>query len=96
MKESRGLTVRSFLLGLVIISFVNIWIAYSEYIVHASRMNLSHFPLAMFVVFLVTVVPVNFVLKLFGRRFELHYFNSLNSSDPRLSRTACRSCGRPA
>ncbi|MEW6360097.1 MAG: DUF6785 family protein [Planctomycetota bacterium] len=67
MKESKGLTVRSFILGLIIISFVNIWVAYSEYIVHASRMNLSHFPLALFVVFLVTVAPVNFALKLFGR-----------------------------
>ena len=69
--ESRGLTIRSVLLGLVIISSVNIWIAYSEYIVHASRMNLSHFPLALFVVFLLTVIPVNFVLRLFGRRYAL-------------------------
>lgn len=71
MEDSPRLTVRSVVLGLAIISLVNVWIAYSEYIVHASRMNLSHFPLALFVIFLITVVPVNFALKLFGRRYAI-------------------------
>ncbi len=60
----RGLTVRAVALGIAIICGVNVWIAYSEYVVHASRMNLSHFPLALIVVFLLVVPPLNFALKL--------------------------------
>jgi len=62
--SDRGLTTRSVILGIIVIAVVNIWIAGSEYIVHASRMNLSHYPLALFVAFLVTVVPLNVVLRL--------------------------------
>ena len=67
----RGLTARSVVLGVLVICGVNVWIAYSEYIVHASRMNLSHFPLALFVAFLATVVPLNWGLKAISPRAAL-------------------------
>ena len=66
--RERGLTARSVVLGVLIICAVNVWIAYSEYIVHASRMNLSHFPLALLVAFLITLVPLNWGLKLISPR----------------------------
>ena len=66
--SERGLTPRSVVLGVLVISGVNVWIAYSEYIVHASRMNLSHFPLALLVAFLITVVPLNWGLNLISPR----------------------------
>jgi len=63
----RGLTVRAVVLGVLIVAIVNVWVAYSEYVIHASRMNLSHFPLALFVSFLVVGIPVNFLLKTLNR-----------------------------
>ena len=59
----RGLSARAVALGVFIVALVNIWVAYSEYVVHASRMNLSHFPLSLFVSFLIVGIPVNFLLK---------------------------------
>ncbi|MSS73863.1 MAG: hypothetical protein EXS64_20610 [Candidatus Latescibacteria bacterium] len=52
----RGPTLRAVGVGLGVIALVNVWVAWSEYIVHASRMNLSHFPLAFFVLFLLVIV----------------------------------------
>lgn len=68
-KVERALTLRAVLLGIAIVALVNVWVAYSEYVIHASRMNLSHFPLALFVSFLVVVIPVNFLLKSFRREW---------------------------
>ncbi|NQT54074.1 hypothetical protein HQ576_18610 [bacterium] len=51
--------------GLAVTVVVNYWITYSEYIAHASRMNLSQFPLALFAVFAAVVVG-NGVLRRFG------------------------------
>ncbi|MBM4083700.1 MAG: hypothetical protein FJ272_02835 [Planctomycetes bacterium] len=67
----RGLTVRAVALGVVIVALVNIIVAYSEYVIHASRMNLSHFPLILFVAFLLVVIPVNFALKTLRPRWAL-------------------------
>ena len=52
---TRIVTLRAFLVGLLVTVVVNYWITYSEYIVHASRMNLSQFPLALFAVFVALV-----------------------------------------
>lgn len=57
------------MLGLVVAVLVNIWIACSEHLLGSSRMNLSHFPLALFVTFLVLVIPLNMMLKRISLRF---------------------------
>ncbi|MBM4046497.1 MAG: hypothetical protein FJ279_15410 [Planctomycetes bacterium] len=49
-------TARSFLTGLAVAAVVNYWVTYAEYIAHASRMNLSQFPLALFATFTALVV----------------------------------------
>ncbi len=54
--QRRGLTLRAVAIGLLLIVLVNVWVAWSEYIVHASRMNLSHFPLAFYVLFLLVIL----------------------------------------
>ena len=51
-----GVTLRALLLGLAMAVLVNVWITYAEYVVHASRMNLSHFPVALLGVYLIVVV----------------------------------------
>ena len=61
--QGRALSVRAVMLGLVVAVLVNIWIACSEHLLGSSRMNLSHFPLALFVTFLVLVIPLNMMLK---------------------------------
>jgi hypothetical protein len=43
---------RAVLLGLGLVITINLWMPYSEYIVRASRLNLSHFPVAVFILFL--------------------------------------------
>ena len=47
-----GVSLRAVVLGLALVVLINLWIPYSEYIVRASRMNLSHFPVAVFILFL--------------------------------------------
>lgn len=54
--DSRIVSVRSFLTGLALSVLVNVWITYSEYVAHSSRMNLSQFPLALFAAFVAVVV----------------------------------------
>ena len=54
--DSRIVSVRSLLTGLLLSVLVNVWITYSEYVSHSSRMNLSQFPLALFAAFVAVVV----------------------------------------
>ena len=53
---SRGVTFRALMLGAVVALAVNAWITLTEYVVHASRMNLAHFPVALVAVFFFTVI----------------------------------------
>ena len=48
----KGLTVRSVVVGLAVVMFVDTWATYAEMRVQASRMTLAHFPLALFATFL--------------------------------------------
>ncbi len=68
-RPQRALSLRAVVLGLVVAALVNVWIAWSEHILHSSRMNLSHFPLALFVGFLVLTIPLNIILKRINVRF---------------------------
>ncbi|MBB29217.1 MAG: hypothetical protein CME25_09990 [Gemmatimonadetes bacterium] len=51
-----ALTLRAVVIGLVMVLAVNFWISTTEYLIHASRMQLSFFPLALFAVFLLIVI----------------------------------------
>ena len=67
----KGLTLRSVLLGFGVVALINLWIAYSEYVAHSSRLNLSHFPMALFILFLTIVTILNPLLKTMKQRFAL-------------------------
>ena len=54
--SAKIVTLRACAAGLAMAAVVNVWITYSEYIVHASRMNISQFPLALFALFVALVV----------------------------------------
>ena len=65
-----GVRLRGFVAGTLLVVWVNFWITYAEYVVHASRMNLSHFPVALFASFVVLIGSVAVLRKLSGR-FDL-------------------------
>ena len=71
LSEERGITVRSVVLGLGAVIFINVWVTHSETVVHSTRLNLSVFQLPLLAVFVVLVGVVNPVVKRLERRFAL-------------------------
>jgi len=69
-REPGGVSVRAVGVGTLLVVWVNFWVTYAEYVVHASRMNISHFPVALFASFFVLAVSVA-LLRRYGRRFQL-------------------------
>ena len=61
----KGLTLRSVLIGLAVVVFVDVWATYAEMSVRASRMTLAHFPLALFATLLI-LLGVNRLLPRLG------------------------------
>ena len=57
--SSTGVTVRSVSVGLFFVAFINLWVTYSETVVHASRLNLSVFQLTLLATFVVLVAVIN-------------------------------------
>lgn len=53
---NRGVTWRSVGAGVFLVLLDNLWITTSEYVFHASRMQLSHFPISLLAVFLLTIL----------------------------------------
>jgi len=56
--------------GGVLVAWINFWTTYAEYVVHASRMNISHYPVALFVSYFILAVSVP-LLRRFGDRLAL-------------------------
>jgi hypothetical protein len=57
------LTLRSVVLGISVVIFINLWVTYAETVVHASRLNLSFFQITLLFVFLIFVAILNPLLK---------------------------------
>lgn len=70
-EPGRGASPRAILIGLGTVVFINLWVTYSETVVHASRLNLSFFQLTLFAVFILLVVLVNPLLRSVGPRLAL-------------------------
>ena len=68
---TNGVSLRAVVLGLALVVLINLWIPYSEYIVRASRMNLSHFPVAVFILFLLIRYLLNPLLSTLNPAFLL-------------------------
>ena len=49
---------RGVLVGCAFVVWINLWISYAEYVVHASRMNISHYPVAMFISYFILAASV--------------------------------------
>jgi len=47
--DSQGVTGRSIVVGLMMALGVILWNTYVEYIAHTARMNITHFPIALFI-----------------------------------------------
>jgi hypothetical protein len=62
--ESR-LTLRSLICGLILAIVVIVWNTYVEYIAHTARMNITHFPIALFVPYTVLTL-VNALFRKLG------------------------------
>jgi len=70
MQSGTGVRLRGFVAGSLLVLWINFWITYAEYVVHASRMNLSHFPVALFASFVVLIGSAG-LLRKFSDRFLL-------------------------
>ena len=66
----QGVTARSIVLGLVLAVLVIVWNTYIEYIAHTARMNITHFPIALFVPYTVLALG-NAILRRVGVRWAL-------------------------
>jgi hypothetical protein len=62
-QATQGVTNKSVTTGLFVVVFINLWVTYSETVVHASRLNLSVFQLTLMAVFLGIILIVNPLLK---------------------------------
>ncbi len=69
--RQRGLTGRAVILGGVVVAVVSVWATYSEFIVRSSRLNMSNFPLALFVTFVLLALALNPLLRVLGTRSAL-------------------------
>jgi len=57
--RSHGISGRSVLIGLALVVLVNIWVPYGSFLVHSSRMTMSHLPIAVMIPFLLLLLVVN-------------------------------------
>ncbi len=52
-------TVRSVAVGLAAVALICYWVTYGEIVLRGSRMNVGHFPMALFIVFLLLALGAN-------------------------------------
>lgn len=62
-----GVTARSVGIGLLMVVFVNFWILYSLYLIRASWLQVTHFPMGLFVPFMLLALFANPALKALRR-----------------------------
>lgn len=62
-----GVTSRSVGIGLLMVVFVNFWILYSLYLIRASWLQVTHFPMGLFVPFMLLALFVNPALRALRR-----------------------------
>ncbi|MDA0746843.1 MAG: hypothetical protein O2954_10005, partial [bacterium] len=65
----RGVTVRSMAIGVGVAVAANVWVNYIEYVMHASRLTLSHFPMGTLMVYLALVLVLNPACRILARRW---------------------------
>ena len=68
---SRGVTLRSILLAMLVSVGACVWVNYIEYVIHASRMTLSHFPMGSLMAFLTLALILNPLCRKLAARYAL-------------------------
>ena len=58
------LTPRGVIAGSLLVVWINFWTSYAEYVVHASRMNISHYPVALFISYVVLAASIPAIRRL--------------------------------
>jgi hypothetical protein len=66
-----GVTARGIAFAIILAIVSNLWVNYIEYVVHASRMTLSHFPMGTLMPYLTLVLLLNPLAKQLGKRYAL-------------------------
>ena len=61
---TRVLTPRGVIAGSLLVVWINFWTSYAEYVVHASRMNISHYPVALFISYVVLAASIPAIRRL--------------------------------
>ena len=69
--DRQGVTLRSVMLAAGLAVGVNLVVNYVEYVVHASRMTLSHFPMGTLLLYLLLALGLNPLCRLLARRYAL-------------------------
>ena len=69
--QPSGVTVRAIAMAVVISVAANLWVNYIEYVIHASRMTLSHFPMGALMVYLSLVLILNPICRRLARRHAM-------------------------
>jgi hypothetical protein len=67
----REVSVRSVFLAVLVSVGANILVNYTEYVIHASRMTLSHFPMGALLVYLLLVLVLNPTCRWLAARYAL-------------------------
>lgn len=67
----RGVTLRSLFLAILVSVAACLWVNYIEYVIHASRMTLSHFPMGSLMVYLALALILNPLCKKLAASFAL-------------------------
>ena len=70
-QDTARVTVRSVVLAVGLAVAANLLVNYVEYVVHASRMTLSHFPMGTLLIYLLLVLVLNPVCKQVARKYAL-------------------------
>jgi len=66
--QERGLSLRAFLLGILLIVCSNIWTTYSEYYLRSSNVGMGLVPMSIFLPFFLLIVLNTVLSRLLGRR----------------------------
>ena len=98
MEQVRGdrFKVRAVVLGAFFVVLVSVWATYSEFIVRASRLNMSNFALALFVPFVLCALIVNPVLKAQETRVGIRAFGFAGGVDDGVGQRGDSGGGRTA
>ncbi|HCR16874.1 MAG TPA: hypothetical protein DIU35_05270 [Candidatus Latescibacteria bacterium] len=67
----QGVTGRSILIGVGVAAAANLWVNFIEYVVHASRLTLSHLPMGALMVYLFLVLLLNPACRWIARQYAL-------------------------